>query len=258
MYAVHYRAILWCMNRTPQRLITRGALASRLSCSKSLVYKLAKKGMRLEHALVGDKIDLDHPDAVAFCAQNDYQEPDLALITAAAMEAGRKHEKHNQQQVGQRRGAAVPKEQPPTFTQEQIAPLLEAFAPDDKADEDRTANEYLDMTVRELIARYGTQSQFKDLAAAVKNLIQMRGYEEEQARKRGEYIHRAHAEKLVAMIDGMQKALLTDAVSNMANKAMVQARADADKTDVERSMRDTISRVIKLSKTQIVRSLRDL
>jgi hypothetical protein len=152
----------------------------------------------------------------------------------------------------------VPKEQPPTFTQEQIAPLLEAFAPDDKADEDRTANEYLDMTVRELIARYGTQSQFKDLAAAVKNLIQMRGYEEEQARKRGEYIHRAHAEKLVAMIDGMQKALLTDAVSNMANKAMVQARADADKTDVERSMRDTISRVIKLSKTQIVRSLRDI
>lgn len=86
----------------------------------------------------------------------------------------------------------------------------------------------------------------------------MRGYEEEQARKRGEYIHRAHAEKLVAMIDGMQKALLTDAVSNMANKAMVQARADADKTDVERAMRDTISRVIKLSKTQIVRSLRDI
>ena len=135
---------------------------------------------------------------------------------------------------------------------------LESFAPDDKADEDRSANEYLDMPVRELIARYGTQSQFKDLAAAVKNLIQMRGYEEEQARKRGEYIHRVHAEKLVAMIDGMQKALLTDAVSNMANKAAVQVRAEADKTEIERSMRDTISRIIKLSKSQMVRSLRDI
>ncbi len=239
------------MNRT-QRTITRGELARRVSCSRTLVYKLAKKGGRLENALVGDKVDLNHPDAAHFCAQYDYQEPDGALIAAAARESGYKRAQQQQRTPPHK---ATP---PPTFTQEQIAPLLEAFAPDDKADEDRTANEYLDMTVRELIARYGTQSQFKDLAAAVKNLIQMRGYEEEQARKRGEYIHRAHAEKLVAMIDGMQKALLTDAVSNMANKAMVQARADADKTDVERAMRDTISRVIKLSKTQIVRSLRDI
>tara|TARA_R100001377_G_scaffold55794_1_gene33074 strand:+ start:81 stop:737 length:657 start_codon:yes stop_codon:yes gene_type:complete len=218
-----------------------------------LVYKHAAPGKRMSGAMVGDKIDLNHPDAVAFCAQYDYQEPDGALIAAAARESGIKLAKHNQQQIGKRHGAAQPK--PPNGS---VFVAPEEFEDDEKADEDRTANEYLDMTVRELIARYGTQSQFKDLASAVKNLIQMRGYEEEQARKRGEYIHRSHAEKLVAMIDGMQKALLTDAVSNMANKAMVQARSNTDKADVERSMRDIISRVIKLSKTQIVRSLRDI
>lgn len=236
------------MNRTPKRLVTRNELARRLSCARSLVYRHAKAGKRMGAALVGEKIDLDHPDAVRFCAQYNYEEPDGALLGAKAR-AG------VQQQLAKQRTAPANIQ---TFTQEQVAPLVEMFTPDDKADEDRTANEYLDMPVRELVARYGTQSQFKDLAAAVKNLIQMRGYEEEQARKRGEYIHRAHAEKLVAMIDGMQKALLTDAVSNMANKAAVQVRADAEKTEIERSMRETISRIIKLSKTQIVRSLRDI
>jgi hypothetical protein len=217
-------------------------LARRVSCSRALVYKLAAKGKRLENALVGDKVDLNHPDAAHFCAQYDYQEPDGAAIAAAARASVR------EQPNG--KGTAPPSTHLDHFPPQQFD--------DDKADEDRTANEYLDMSVRELIARYGTQSQFKDLASAVKNLIQMRGYEEEQARKRGEYIHRAHAERLVAMIDGMQKALLTDAVSNMANKVAVQVRANAEKTEIERSMRDTISRIIKLSKTQLVRSLRDI
>jgi hypothetical protein len=113
------------------------------------------------------------------------------------------------------------------------------------------------MPLREIVMRYGTQKQFSGLVGAAKNLLSMRGMEEEQARKRGEYIHRAHVEKLVGMIDSLQKTLLSDAVSNLATSTTAQVKAGATKSEIEKSMRNTISRVIKITKSQVVRSLRD-
>lgn len=238
------------MNQS-NRLVSRGELARRLTCSRALVYRHTEPGKRMGNAVIEGMVDLNHPDAAKFCAQYGYQEPDGASIAAAARVAT----------VKQVAAAAL---SPPASTP---APSVGRSVPvvavdnefeDGKSDEERTANEFMDMSLRELVGRYGTQSQFKNVTAAVKNLIQMRGYEEEQARKRGEYIHRVHAERLIAMVDGLQKALLTDAVSNMSNKAAVQIRAGAEKTEIEGAMRDTISRTIKLSKSQIVRSLRDI
>ena len=209
---------------------------------------------------MGVELDLDHPDVVTFCAQNDYQEPDLAIMAAASRDAGYRLAMHNQKQVTDH--ADKKRAEQDTKTPGAMNPNLAGFLPnpedEDISDEDRSANEYLSMSLGEIVARYGTQPQFKNLTGAVKNLIQMRGYEEEQARKRGEYIHRAHAERLVAMIDGLQKALLTDAVSSMTNKASVQVRAGATQSEIENAMRDTISRSIKASKSQLVRALRDL
>lgn len=232
-----------------QRLISRGELSTRVSCSKTLVYKLAKEGARLHHTLVDGKFDLNHPDLVAFCAQYDYQEPDTALIAAAARKRGMEIAKQNS-----RRPAPKSKAEP----KPKAAPLPPPLEPDEMTDEERNANAYLNMTLYEITTRYGTLPQFAKVAASAKNLVQMRGYEEEQARKRGEYIHRSHAERLLAMVDGMQKALLTDAVSNIANTVAVMVRSGAEKPEIERSMRDVISRVIKTSKDQLTRGLRDL
>ena len=231
------------------RLISKGEFSRRVSCSKTLIYKLTKPGGRLAHTLVDGKLDLDDPDLVAFGAQYDYQEPDTALIAAAARKQGIEIAKANRRAEAPNRSAkAKPK------TAAAPAPKLELI----EDEEGRNADSYLNMTVYEVVTRYGTQAEFAKLASAAKNLIQMRGYEEEQARKRGEYIHRSHAERLVAMIDGMQKAILTDAVSNIANTTAVMARTGEEKPEVERAIRDVLSRIIKTTKDQVVRGLRDL
>lgn len=210
------------------RLITRLQLSTRVSISKSQVYRDCEKGGKLAPAMVGQKVDLDHKSARLYCAEYDYQEPDVVAMARQ-----------------------TPKAKTPP-------PANVTLPPDEFADDPENAEAYLDMPLREIVMRYGTQAQFKEFVGVSKNLLSMRGMEEEQARKRGEYIHRAHAEKLIALIDSLQKTLLSDAVSNMATSAIAQVRAEATKPEIEKSMRNTISRVIKITKSQTVRALRDV
>lgn len=207
------------------RLISRLQLSKRVAIGKSQVYRDCAKGGKLECALVGGEVDLEHQAARMYCAEHNYKEPDVVAIS---------------------KGAPKPQQ-----------PANATLPPDEFADNPDNAEAYLDMPLREIVARYGTQPQFKNLVGSAKNLLAMRGMEEEQARKRGEYIHRAHVEKLVALVDSLQKALLSDAVSNMATTTEAQVKAGATRPEVEKSMRNTISRVIKITKSQIVRALRD-
>ena len=181
--------------------------------------------------MVGQHVDLEHKCARVFCAEYNYREPDVGQIRKDAAKANA-----------------------PTYD----APPNVTIPPDESEGDLENAEAYLNMPLREIVYRYGTQKQFKEFTTAAKHLIQMQGFEEEQARRRGEYIHRSHAERLVAMIDGMQKALLTDAVTNIATTVEAQVKSGTPKKEIEKSMRNTISRVIKTAKAQLVRSLRDV
>ena len=226
------------MNRTPQRLISKGELARRVTCARSYVYSQMKPGGKLENALVGTQVDLNHPDAAHFCASYGYSEPDGAAIAQQA-----------------RAKASKPKPKAPKARDPIHDPAPDFDEPEP---EDVTAGELLEMPLREVVARFGTASHLKDYVAVVKSLVQTRGYEEEQARKRKDYIHRVHVEQLVGHIDALQKALLTDAVKNMATRATTQVTAGEDKRDIEAAMRDVISRTIKAAKAELERRLRDV
>lgn len=226
------------MNRTPQRLISKGELARRVTCARSYVYRQFKPGGKLENALVGSQVDLNHPDAAHFCASHGYAEPDGAAIAQQAR-------------------AKVTKPKPPA---PKAHDPIHDHAPDfdEPEPEDVTAGELLEMPLREVVARFGTASHLKDYVAVVKSLVQTRGYEEEQARKRKDYIHRVHVEQLVTHIDALQKALLTDAVKNMATRTVTQVTAGEEQKQVEAAMREVISRTIKAAKAELERRLRDV
>ena len=215
-----------------KRLISKGELARRVTCNRSYVYAQCKEGCKLHGALVGSQVNLDHPDAAHFCASYGYTEPDGAVIA---------------QEV--RSKSTKPRRAPPA------APPVDLEPPDV---DDIAAGDLLEMPLREVVARFGTASNLKDFVSVVKNLVQTRGYEEEQARKRGEYIHRVHAEQLIVHIDGLQKALLSDTIKNMASRAIAQAAAGAPRQEVEEAMRKVISRQIKATKEQTQRRLRDV
>lgn len=214
---------------TPNRLISRAELARRVTTHRSFVYaECDNETGALRPAMVGTKVDLNHPDAAHFCAKYGYVEPDVMAIVKSVKKEWRT-----------------------------AAPSNAVLPPDQFGDDPDSAEDYLDMPLREIIARYGTQPQFKELMQATKSIVAMRGLEDDQARKRGEYIHRVHAERLIAHIDGLHKMLLSDAVSNMANKAMVMTRAGDDKPAVENALRNTVSRIIKAAKSQAERMLRN-
>ncbi|MBT56177.1 MAG: hypothetical protein CMF72_22600 [Mameliella sp.] len=209
-----------------------------MTCARSYVYRQFKPGGKLENALVGSQVDLNHPDAAHFCASQGYSEPDGAAIAQQAR-------------------AKVTKPKPPA---PKAPDPIHDPAPDfDEPDpEDVSAGELLEMPLREVVARFGTASHLKDYVGVVKSLVQTRGYEDEQARKRKDYIHRVHVEQLVTHIDALQKALLADAVKNMATRTVTQVAAGEDQKNIEAAMRDVISRTIKAAKSELERRLRDV
>ncbi len=230
--------------------------------ARQTVYKHCTK--KLAVAMVGDKIDLNHPAVYEFLHTRNYVEPDGAAIAEHVRKGGAVWDGPNTPAKSpapqQPRTAPAPAQQEPPVVRmgdlEQLAISLGlARVGDDQ--EMQEAQKWLAMSVREVVARYGTFSRFKELANAAKSLVQMRGYEDDQARKRGEHIHRDHAERLIAHIDALHKALLSDTVTNVITTLQAQVKAGADKKELEKTLHTAISRTIKLTKEQSSRSLRD-
>lgn len=219
------------------RLVSKLELSRRVSGrKKSSIYKDCEEGGQLHAAMVGDRVDLDHQAAKMYCAQWGYAEPDMAAV----------------------RKEAASKSKAPRVTEPKRDELdIVDYGYVDDSDE-KSSTDIMSMTLREVVKRYGKGIEFKEYTMAYHKLVQTQGLEEDQARKRGEFIHRVHAERLIAMVDSLHKALLSDAVTNIANSAMSLAMAGADRAAIESAAREPIERTIKSVKAQITRALRDL
>ena len=88
-------------------------------------------------------------------------------------------------------------------------------------------------------------------------MIQTRGIEDDQAIKRGDYVPTDQVLRLLASIDGLQKGLLTDATKNITNLAMAMTRSDATRGEIEKAVRDVISRTIQATKSSAERSIQN-
>lgn len=210
-----------------KNLLTRGQFAARIQgLGRASVYRYCDG--ELAPALVEGMVDIDHPLAREFMGRHGYLDPNAPAPDPKTKKA--------------------PTRKPP--------PTAPSPLPED--DEDIETSAYLEMPLREVVRRFGTGARFKDYLGAHYKVVQIMGMEEAQARARGEYIHRTHADRLVAMIDGLAKALLTDATANMVNTATNLVKAGAERQEVERAVRDVISRTIKSVKSQAERAIRDV
>ncbi len=288
------------------KLISKSELARRVNCARSHVYRQYDPGGALEHALVGTKVDLSHPDAAYFCAKYEYNEqgglgkrpPKLSRkipraelgrrVTCSGsylrktftkkgklghciddnLEVDLEHPDvkefcamHGYQEPTPGATAKPAKNPRPAPRAKPSAPVI-INIPDDSADEedpeDVSPSDLLAMPLGDVVAKFGTASHLKEYVAVVKSLVQTRGYEDDQARKRKEYIHRVHVEHLVMYLDTLNKALLIDSVKNMATRAIAQVKAGEDQREVEAGMRTVLSRTIKATKSDIERRLLDV
>jgi len=210
-----------------KNLLTRGQFAARIQgLGRASVYRYCDG--ELAPALVEGMVNIDHPLAREFMGRHGYVDPNAPAPDPKVKKA-------------------------PTRKPQPAAPVNQV-----EDDEDVETSAWLDMPLREVVQRFGTGAKFKDYLAAHYKIVQIMGMEESQARARGEYIHRTHAEKLLAYVDGLGKALLTDATANMVNTATNLVKAGAERPEVERAVRDVISRTIKSVKSQVERAIRDV
>ncbi len=239
-----------------------------------MVYRTFAEGGKLHHTVIDGKINTDDPEVFAFMQKNGYDDglgnkvkqkkpKDMRAMGRKGAEARHGKKKPDPLVVAARQSlesAPEPEDDEPAPLPNKITvngkPRSTAHhTPPDEVDRDIAATEYLDMPMRAAVLRFGDQSAFKDWTAAVFKLAQLKGMEEEQARKRGDYIQRDVAESVVVMIDALSKALLSDVCMNIATSAMNMAKAGASRNEIEHAVRGSIERTIKMTKQQAVKKL---
>lgn len=223
------------------RLVGRLELSRRLTdIKKSTVYNQCKSGGRLYAAMIGEKVNLEHKNAKIFCAEFGYVEPDIVAERAKAT-----------------RAAHAKTRSAPQYDTE--APAHDILAPDDLEldGDDLDAPAYMDMSLRDIVKKFGKQSQFKELVAAYKTLVSTQAAEEKMARDRKEFAHFSHIERLAMHIDGLHKMLLTDAAKNIADTAKTLNAAGASDVEVRKAVTKVLEQVITMTKAQSDRILRN-
>lgn len=239
-----------------------------------MVYRNFQTGGRLHSTLVDGKVNIDDPEVFKFMREYGYSDgvgttisvkkkPDMRELGKRSAEKRHGKKKEDPLVVAARQSLESDPETeddepspPPSKITVNGTPRSTAHhTPPDEIDRDIAATEYLDMPMRAAVLRFGDQSAFKDWTAAVFKLAQLKGMEEEQARKRGDYIQRDVAESVVVMIDALSKALLSDVCMNIATSAMNMAKAGASRNEIEHAVRGSIERTIKMTKQQAVKKL---
>lgn len=256
-------------------LISIGAFAKRIkNLGRAMVYRNFQTGGRLHSTLVDGKVNIDDPEVFKFMREYGYSDgvgttvsvkkkPDMRELGKRSAEKRHGKKKEDPLVVAARQSLESEPEPegdepapPPKTINVNGTPRSTAHhTPPDEVNRDIAATEYLDMPMRAAVLRFGDQSAFKDWTAAVFKLAQLKGMEEEQARKRGDYIQRDVAESVVVMIDALSKALLSDVCMNIATSAMNMAKAGASRNEIEHAVRGSIERTIKMTKQQAVKKL---
>lgn len=239
-----------------------------------MVYRNFQTGGRLHSTLVDGKVNIDDPEVFKFMREYGYSDgvgntvsvkkkPDMRELGKRSAEKRHGKKKEDPLVVAARQSLESepepeddePAPPPKTITVNGTPRSTAHHTPPDEIDRDIAATEYLDMPMRFAVLRFGDQAAFKDWTAAVYKLAQLKGMEEEQARKRGDYIQRDVAESVVVMIDALSKALLSDVCMNIATSAMNMAKAGASRNEIEHAVRGSIERTIKMTKQQAVKKL---
>lgn len=240
------------MTKGNARLISKAELLRRVERSRTRLYEDASERGVLRNALTPDgRVDLDHIDAVNYCHQYNYQEPNVKAEIDKALKAER--EKLKAPKGPPTTAGRTPP--PPALTPDLAADLAaEHFGDNDEV----PVAEYMNMTLNEIVHRFGTHpGKFLDYVRARKVLSEIQAKDEDSARKRGEHVPMSLVLNLEGHIDALQTALLAETTTAIRSKVTAMIKAGADESQIERTVHDLISRTIKTTKETTTRVIRN-
>lgn len=263
-----------------RELITQAEFAKRIGIKTSSVSELTKK--RLKAAMVRRQIDWVHPDTIYYRLWKidapAIPEPAAVAYADALAEvrkSGRLSKKYIQQVTGLGRPSAYKLHDAIVALEGQIGEPLKGQAavnretsrelpPPDAAPAGHDAQipqaiqAFADMTLREVIQRYGTDQRFLEWLKATKEIETIQANRIKNAEKVGELVNRELMKKgVLDVLDGAFTRMMTDGAKSVAAQAHSMSQAGLPVEDIEQMVSKQLSTFIKPTKSKMARSVRN-
>lgn len=211
---------------------------------------------QLKAAMVGPRIDLDHPDTQKYLAEGDRR----ALRSNARLFAPTPDPPAPRPPTKppEANPFELPKSPTPKLVNGRVAqPAAPRPAPAPAPAEDpEDVSAYLDLTLRELMRRFGTQTAFRDLLAATKQIADIEEKKLKNAERVGKLISREFVRvHLLAYLATASRGLLQDTAVTLAQRMYSMCRAGIPVEQAEQIARDLIGAQLRQAKEQIRRVL---
>lgn len=208
------------------RLVTRAELARHAGCTAMAVTQACK--VRLAKAVHGKRVDIDHPAVRAWLKKRGHELPEPAasevVPAPAALASGP-------------RGA-------------QMAPVRTPEGIED-------IHGFEDLTLREIVTRYGSMSVHSDWLDMRRKQVQIREREIKNFELEGRLIPREGVRvHVIGVIDGAFRRLLQDAPKTLARRIYAMAHAGESVEAAEELVRDTVTSLLRPVKEAAARVLR--
>ena len=231
------------VNKVP-RLISKARFSEEAGVSRAAVTKAC--ATLLSGAVSGSKIDIDHPDAVAYIRSK--QTPK----TPANPKAKRKPPAAPKVKRKTKAPKAPSARKTPKVDAETPSPLDEPHYSKDK-----NIDRVLHMTLAQLVKAFGTDEQFKAWATANKVLSDTREKDLKVAKMEGSLIPRELVQThIFGAIEAANLRLLSDTPKTLVRRLYALAKAGESVEDGEKLARDLISDQLRSLKATAKRLLK--
>jgi len=231
------------VNKVPRR-ISKARFAEEAGVSRAAVTKACVT--LLSGAVSGSKIDIDHPDAVAYIRSKQTPKtpatPKAPPKTPATPKAPRKP-------------PAPRKTKEPTAPK--VAPETPSLLDEPHYSKDKNIDRVLHMTLGELVKAFGTDEQFKAWATANKVLSDTREKDLKVAKMEGSLIPRELVQThIFGAIEAANLRLLSDTPKTLVRRLYALVKAGGSVEDGEKLARDLISDQLRSLKATAKRLLK--
>lgn len=227
---------------TARKLVSRSEFAQICGVSAAATTKACRS--TLKPALVGKRIDMAHPAATKYMAKHDAVPPE-------------KTPKQPPPPPPPTRGRAAENNNKKTAALADLNNRIEDGTTLHEIPDDIKA--FADMTLRELIQRFGTETAFKDWLSATKQIEDINEKRLKNATTRGELVNRDLIKvHIVEPINEVLKKLLTDGSKTMATRIPAMVNAGRSVEECEAYIQKTMSSFIRPMKEKVTRTLKNV
>lgn len=232
-----------------RELITKAEFSKRAGVTPVAITNATKPGRPLAKATVGAgrkmKIDPNHPAAVAYLNDFTQKKPTVTVSINGGEDIPYEEFTNGPKKVG----AGAAKE---TRKRTSIYNIDPADIPDNMQD-------FADMTIREVVTKFGTDYRMVDYLRALKEIEAIDDRRVKIAKARGELIHRnliIHG--VIEPIDSAHRKMLTDGAKTIARRSVALIGAGNDVEELEKFIAEQLSSFIKPAKAKIKRALENV